>query len=378
MNLNFAAALATLGRDAAFRIANAARPAAAYLLADILPEEMRSTYNVDAGGMTIRATMAGLVGMDSPYPPTGHLSVSKFLENTAKIGNETHLPEKALRTIQQMVATLVSNAGGALDTTNVAVQEALNFYNLIILQPQLDVSEYLRGQALAYGALNWQFGGKGLVVSYDVPPANILALRTIAGGTAYHLPGSVFFSDLQAIRRTLRSTGVRAILAHPDTIDAIRYNPAHNLVTVAESAGSVTFRRVVPTTQQFTVDQADVITLVSYGLEGEIINPANPAATLTMPFLPRGKLIGVGNNGARSGYRPGQGSQNNPAVLTTNRLGYTHIAPTTESGGRPGRWGEIYVPQNAPWSLAGRAASNQLPVIEQPDLLVIATTEMAP
>lgn len=372
MNFNFAAALATLGADAAFRIANAARPAAEYLLNDILPEENRFTYHIDAGSMTVHATMAGLVSMDSPYPPTGRIEVSTFLENTAKIANHTVLPEAALRSLQQMVATL-QNAGGNLPATDTVVNEALNFLQLVVMQPQLDVSEYLRGQALAFGALNWQFNKKGLVVDYGIPAGNKLTNRS--GANHYGGATSQFWADIGSLRRLLRSTGVRAILAHPDTIDLARYNTANNMVVTADNGGQVTFRKIIPATGQFTADAGDTVTLVGYGLEGEIINPAAPDSTLVIPFFPRGKLVAIGNNGRR-GYRPGMGSQDVQASIPT-RLGYTHMAPTVEAGGRPGRWADLFTPQHEPWSLHGRAASNQLPVIEAPELIAIASTDMA-
>lgn len=375
MNLNFAAALATLGADAAMRIANEARPAAEYMLNDLLPEENRPTYHVDSGSMTVRATMAGLVAMDSDYPPTGHIEVSTFLENTAKIANHTKLPEATLRTLQQALATMQAN--GALDTTQTVVNEALNFLQLVVLQPQLDVSEWLRGQALALGAINWQFGKKGLVVDYGVPAGNINPLRLLAGGAgvgAYGTANSAFWTDIQFIRRTLRRGGLRTIIMHPDLADAARYNPANQMVVTNETDSTMTFRRIIPGTRDFTPSAEDTVTVTLYGLEGEILNPANPSSTLIIPFWPRNRMVGIGN-AQRRGYRVGLGSQDNPGTLQ-NVLGYTHIAPTVEGGGRPGRWSDLFTPQMEPWSLHGRAASNQLPVIEDPTLIAIAQSEI--
>jgi hypothetical protein len=376
MNLNFAAALLTLGAEAAFRIANGSRPPASYLLNDILPERNVNSYHVESGGMTVRATMAGLVAMDSDYPPTGHISVDTFLETTAKIANHTKLPEATLRTLQQAMATLTANGQG-VDTTATVVQEALNFFNLVIMQPQLDVSEWLRGQLLSFGALNWQFNKKGLVVDYGVPSANIFPLRTLAGNTAYSGSGSLFWTDVRNIRRALKRTGTRIILAHPDTVEDAQYNTVNSMVVTAETDATITFRKLVsPSSAEFTADANDTVTIVKYGAEGEILNPADPTTTIVVPFIEPGKLIGIGNAGQR-GYRPGMGSQDNPADLP-NTLGYTHIGPTVEGGGRAGRWGDMFTPQYEPWSLHGRAASNQLPVLESPDMLAIATTELAP
>jgi hypothetical protein len=57
-------------------------------------------------------------------------------------------------------------------------------------------------------------------------------------------------------------------------------------------------------------------------------------------------------------------------------LGYTHIAPTVEGNGLPGRWADLGTPDERPWELRGRGVSNVLPVIENPDKLVVLHTEM--
>ena len=84
-----------------------------------------------------------------------------------------------------------------------------------------------------------------------------------------------------------------------------------------------------------------------------------------------GKIVAVGNNSGTS-YVVGAGA----TQPIENRLGYTHLGPTVEGGGTPGRWAEVYVPEAAPWSFAGRGAANILPVIEAPEKIVIMTTDM--
>src|SRR5215207_2270070 len=101
MFFSFLAALATLGVDAAFRLINQARPSNAYLFASILPERPMRSYEVKNGAMTVRSTMAGLVGMDSPFPPSGVVDASTFLERSAKIANQVVMTEESLRTLQE-------------------------------------------------------------------------------------------------------------------------------------------------------------------------------------------------------------------------------------------------------------------------------------
>jgi hypothetical protein len=368
MFLNFANVIAALGgNDASFRIANEARPPGDYVFETILPERNVWSYHAESSNMTIRATMAGLVAMDSPYPPAGYIEASTFLEQTAKLGLEVTLHERTMRQIQQMMLVLMAQGQ---PTNEAAQQQVLNFLQKLVVQPLMDVAEWLRGQALATGAINWTFNRKDLVISYGIPAANILATRT--GTAAWDSTASAFWADVVLLRRQLKGN-VRAFIAHPDTVDKIRYNNVNNLVVTAggDNSGPITFRKIVPATGQFTVDQADQITIIAYGLEGEIINPANPASTIVIPFCPRNKLIAIGQN-TRPGFVVGEGST--PSPNADVELGYTHVGPTVEGGGRPGRWAQLYTPESAPWELHGRGAENLLPVIEAPDKIAIAST----
>lgn len=377
MNLNFAAALATLGANAAFRFSRAARAAADYLFNTVLPDREQFTYAVEGGSMTVRPTMPGLVGMDSPYPPMGTSEVSTFLEQSAKLAGEVPMTEQALRHLQDMLFRL--NAAGGVNTNERLVEEVFNFLDAVIVQPHLDIREWLKGQALVHGQINWTFNNKNLLVDYGIPAANRFAART--GVDGYGGTASKFWVDVRRLRQALRRYAEVRILSHPDTIDMARYNPANGMATIAEGDGGLTFRRFArdangaPLGGNFSADTADVVQVISYGLEGEIINPANPRTTLVMPFLSRGKLLGVGIGRRRAGYVVGQG-----AVADDPRagiaLGYGHVAPTVEGNGQPGLWSDLYTPEKQPWQLIGRAAQNFLPVIEDNEGVAVATTDM--
>lgn len=369
MFLNFQALITAIGPQAVFRIANERRPPGDYLFNTILPERNLWTYNIDSGSLVVRPTMAGLVSMDSPYPPGSIIDVTQFLEQTAKIANEVKLTEATLRQMQQMMIRLQIDSQ---PTNDAATSEILNFLDKVVLQPHDDAMEWLRGQALCFGSINWSMNRKDLVVSYGVPAGNILAART---GTAYYGGStSAFWADVVLLRRALKGR-VRVMMAHPDTIDIIRYNTVNNLVTVNDEGGSVTFRKIIPATGQFTQDAGDTITIVGYDKEGEIIDPANPNASLIIPFMERGKLIAIGRNTGERGFRVGEGATDDPE--NDVEIGYTHIAPTVEGGGRPGRWSQLFTPEGRPWELHGRGVTNGLPVIENPELLAIATTNMS-
>ena len=376
MNLNFAEALATLGRDAAFRVSRAARAGAEYLFNTIIPDRDQFTYSVEGGDMTVTPTMPGLVGMDSPYPPMGNVSASTFLEQSAKIAGEVPMTERALRHLQEMLMR-TGQVGGAA-TNERLIEEAFNFLDLVIIQPHMDIREWLKGQALQFGNIDWTFNNKNLLVSYGIPAGNFLPTRTVAAGDAYHLAGSAFWADVQAMRRALRGYGQVRFIAHPDTIDAIRFNPAHAGAVVAEDGnGGITFRRYANNDRAaFSADAADAVQLISYGLEGSILNPADPATTLSLPMINRGRIVAVGIGRRRQNYVVGAGGQSNDPNAAI-ALGYGHVAPTIEGNGQPGLWTDLFTPENQPWSLRGRGAQNFLPVIEDNKAIAGASTEMA-
>jgi hypothetical protein len=367
VDFTFTNALTLLGPNAAFSLINAARPAANYLWAQFLPEMPSTSYQVKSGSMTVRTTMAGLVGMDSPYPPGGLVDVSTFLENSAKLAISVRLPEEALRTLQEMVMR-AQIAGG--NSPQMLAQEVLNFTNALLVQPQLDATEWLRGQAICTGAIDWKFNGKTLTVDYGVPAGNKLTART--GNDAYGGSTSKFWTDIRAARKLLRYN-VRAFVAHPDMIDAIIGNTVNSLTVTSQTPTQVTVQRYI-TVNSLNVpspDARDAVTLLSYALEGEIMDLANPGKTTNVKFMPNTKLVALGEN-TGSRYMVGAGGR--PPVNYV--LGYTHMAPTVESGGQPGRWARVFTPEREPWALVGESASNELPVVESPDKIVIMTSDL--
>lgn len=373
LNFNFNDVIETeLGPDAAFRIANETRPSADYLFAAILPERLEPTYVVESGNMTIRATMAGMVGMDSPYPPTGLVENASFMERAIKLANESKLTEANLIRLQQIMAQVQLSGGNSKEQL---ANEALNFLNKVIIQPHLDRAEWMRGQALVTGALSWTFNKLNVNVSYGVPAANLLTQRT--GTDAWDSTATKFWDDVRLLYEKLRYS-VRALIVHPDTLIAITSNSANNLEIMAQEAfsaggSSVTVRRLLGDNERPSRDFRETVQLVAYGDEAEILDTSTPGRTTKIPFMAQKKILAIGNGG-RQGYVVGQGATPDPNL--EGALGYTHVGPTVESGGMPGRWAELYTPERAPMQLNGRGASWVLPVIETPDLIAVASSEI--
>lgn len=377
MILNFADALTALGQGAAMRIANQARPPANYLFNTFLPERNFPDYQVNAANMIVRTTMAGLVAMDSPYPPGGFIEVSSFLQNTGKFGIQSRLPEGSLRQIQGLLRQMQVTAGS--DPMFLA-REAINFLDKVVVQALVDNDEWLRGQALVQGAINWTFNSKPVNIDYGIPVANKLPLRTDASNNSYSDSGSLFWTDVQTARRLLHYN-LRAAVINSATLDKIVTNAANNIQILNQTLTSITIQRLIRdgTTgaQRPDSDSRYTLTLTIYDEEAEVMdtNASNAGRPEAKKFMPDGKILYVGSNNA-SGYRVGQGSTDNPR--NDLELGYHHMAPTIEGGGAPGRWARLYVPEGYPMMLQGEGAENSLPVILAPDKIVIASTELLP
>lgn len=373
MDLNLSDLIALLGPDFALRVINEVRPDSDYLLEPLLPEIPMPTYDAKAGAMTVRATAAGLVGMDSPYPPGGAVSGSSFNESIAKVAQHIPLPEKTLRTLQQLMLA-ARNQGVANQT---AIDTILSFADRVLRQGQTDTAEWMRGRALSTGALNWTFGDITLAVDYGFPAANLFVQET---GTDYYGGSSTdFWANWWAMLAIFRGQ-LKAAYAHPDTIGLIVSNSYNNITLTLQdftsgTAEFVKFEGDASTGNRLaSSDVRNRARIIGYGLEVDVLNPLTPSAPTKVPIIPRGLIVCVGNPVNR-GMTVGLGSA---VESETNalRLGYTHIGPTTENGGIPGRWSQVFVPQDYPMQVHGRTAANLLPVIEAYDKVVVLSTAM--
>lgn len=375
MDLNLADLIALLGPDFALRIINEVRPDSDYLLESLLPEIGLPTYEAKAGAMTVRATAAGLVGMDSPFPPGGAVGGSSFNESLAKVAQHIPLPEKVLRTLQQL-SIAARNQGSSNQT---AIDTILDFANKVLRQGQTDTAEWMRGKALSTGALQWTFGDITLDVDYGFPSDNLFSQET--GTDFYGGSSSDFWADWWAMLAIFRGQ-LRAAYAHPDTINLIISNTV-NAITLTEqdfTTGTASFVKFTGDAstgpRNASSDVRDRARIIGYGLEVDVLDPTDPANPSKEPVIPRGLIVCVGNPVNR-GMTVGLGSA---VESETNavRLGYTHIGPTTEDGSGLGRrWSQVFTPENMPMQVHGRTAANILPVIEAYDKVVVLSTAMS-
>ena len=381
LNATLGAAVRELGPNFALELSNQLQNGSGYLWQQFLPEEQRASYYVDGGTITVSSTMAGLAGMDSPYAPGGRMSITKFLESTAKIANTVRLPEQLLRQLQDMVARaqFAASLNGTSSTAlTTLIEELLNFTEKAIIQPHLDTMEWLRSQALTAGKIDWQFNKQKLLIDYGVPTSNFITKAT--GASGYGNPSSTFWADDRKAQRALRYK-LAARVMHAETYDALVNQPANNIevVTFSDSPDGTRraqLRKYVNRAGNTVAssDARDTVDVIIYDREGEMLNPADPSGeTLKVPFMPIGKIVYIGQGGD-NGYRVGQGAT--PDADNSRRLGYTHIGPTVENNGAVGRWVSVIQPEREEWIIEGRGVTNGLPVIESEKKIAILETEM--
>jgi len=386
VNLNFSAAIAylqtTAGTDFASQIANGIRPDPAYVFTStVLPTRERPGYFVQAAGMLIRSTMAGLVGMDSIPGPVGATELNTFLANTAKFGGISTFNEATIRELQAM-AQNVFNLGGDVQS-EVTINAIFNFVDKLLRQPIRDTWEYLAVQACMTGAINWTFEQKTLSVNYGVPSGNLYAQRT---GSSGYIAGasSVFWADWRSARKLLGGAPVYAF-ATRDTIEGIADNPANSFfLTNQDEFGNISFERIVNTTiDRRSEDARNRGQLTAYDQSGNIFDLVNRGKTVEVPFLSDGYIILVGRPRRNQfGLISNRGDEEGPNGLSipdpqSPTIGYTHVGPTVERGGQTGIYANVWVPVEMPMQLTGHAFANALPFILQPDRLVVLRTAMS-
>lgn len=377
MNFDLRQAIDNLEESSIFELANQARPPEDYIFNAVLPSINMDTYDVNNATMSIRTTMAGLSGMDSRYASGGAAEVSEMNGKTGKIAVTSDLPEQFLRQLQSLLLRLTAMAQ---DTTTAIQETGINFVNKVIVQSILDREEWLKGQALFTGALDWTFNGKALSADYGIPAANFLTPRT--GNDKYGGSSSKWWTDYYEAQEIL-GWRVSACIMHPTTLKSIMANAEVNqlqFVSADPATNQFVFQRTVSRAGNTVIssDPRDLIVIIAYNKEGEIWDLDNPGQTIKVPFCPVGGVLWLGEpiDSMNNVFVVGDGSTPAPVIESPVLLGYGHVAPTTEGGGMPGRWARLYVPQDKPWSLSADGVSNFIPVIQAPERIVIGTTDI--
>ena len=290
------------------------------------------------------------------------------------MATEQPFPEEYLRELRELVNDMFNNT---IDGEQQILETMFNFTDKLLVQPHLDTAEWMRAQALITGGIDWISDDIHLEVDYGIPAANFITPRT--GNDGYGGSTSKFWTDWHAAQRILKNR-VGGVFMNTNTLQTIMYNPVNNLKVVRQDdiAGIFEFQRYVTVNGVNVVseDIRDRITIFTYDDAGEVLDASDPTSgnTTLVPFVPDGAITMIGRPDTRV-FTIGSGStdesKNSPLTL-----GYTHLGPTEEGNGRLGRWATAYVPQGQEWMFVGKSASNLLPVINKPELIVNLTTDV--
>lgn len=353
MHIDTASVINGLDPGALIRIANELRPSGDYLFSQLLPERQSASYSVEGASIVVRATAAGQVGTSSPYPPAGAMTATRILQGTFKIATKDIFEEQSLRELQALRRLYTDSVA----SKERLVDEVLNWYQKVILQGLYDRGEWLRARALIDGEIDWTHNNLQYVVDYNLPADNII---NRSGNQGYAGNSSAFWNDWRKAQGLL-GYSVSRVIMHPMTWDVIVSNPVNNFNVQAQSGNVITVGRFAGAdTNVLSQDYRDRLEITLYAEEyEELLGEDEGGGTVRKPFIEPGEILVVGDSVAK-GYRVGQGSTDNPD--SDNALGYFHVGPTTEGDGQPGRWGRVFVPEDAQWSIVGEATENSVPV----------------
>lgn len=351
--ITFAGILAELSQVDYVRMANTPINESEFVLASILPEERKASYEAKRGSIRIIPTMAGETGNDSPYVPTGDLEIDAWSKGLAKFTANGVISENAQIEFQQMRDQLIlaGNAGAAGTYTR---NFLINWLETWIREAFRQQNEYLRGQALSSGRLTLRGGA----IDLGVPDSNRIT------GT---------YADVWSVLRQgnkLVEGGVRARLASWDTVDQIIDAGGTGMAVIDEQVSAqgnvriVKVRKVVNNGGSFSADMRDSTTLVGYKGKGKIKDP--DGGFIDVPYFPDGVISFIGNNTTQQVAEDG-------TVTTREALGHTHVGPTVEGNGRPGVWMNARVPDGRPYHVIAEGAERVMTVLEEPRKLAIAT-----
>ncbi|MBZ9753184.1 major capsid protein [Deinococcus sp. HMF7604] len=360
------------------RLANTPPPAAEYLLTSVLPREIRPDFEVRGGTLKINTVMAGLVGMDSPYPQGSSIQLSTFNEKTAKIAMTLPLSEEHQRELNKFLDQAQLGRLGNRTRGDLMSEAALNLYEKGCIQALDDTEEYLRAKALMTGAISWTFNKKTLTVDYNVPAGNKFVART--GVNGYGGSSSKFWADYLDADAIVQ--GAELLLMSNATLNKILNNPAHNIRVISDiyspqrNIRRVQVVRAVQTASGITVgDDRDArysVTLTAYLRKGNIVDPTTTGGVIQVNLIPDNKIAVIGRRDTNQLIS----IDGTPTPQST--LGYTHIAPTIEGqnvNSPLGRFGRLFTPDQRPWELIAEAVENCLPVIEAPERIVLLETD---
>lgn len=368
----------------AFRLARAALQPDTYLFNRLLPRENRPDWHVTGGTMTITPTILGDVAMDSPYPPMGNLQSSAFLEKISKFGGQMFFTEQQQRELINMINALRVTASmdnrdafgdfdgqmrmfaerGSADNNTINGRRINTIFGIIrsITKSHWDTGEWLSGEALTEGKINYTFNDLEMDIDYDVPAANI---DDYAGNDRFDQSASKWWTWVKKVHTKLDNP---TFFLNSNSYYDITENDVNKIETLDITGMERRIRRYRDDAIVQKRDARESMTVNVYNKAGSIMD-VTTKTLISKPFLKDKRVIAIG------GLNPDAIELNLGGVTDPDNelaLGYNHIGPTIEGGGRPGIWARIFTPEGKPMQILAETAANMLPMIYNPKRLMIA------
>lgn len=373
------------GDNFAFRLARNANMPQDYLFNRMLPRENRATWHTTGGTMTITPTILGDVAMDSDPAPMGNLAATLFSENISKFGGQMFFNEQQQRELIQMEDEARLNAlrngmgGGAGDIdgqfrmfaeTGRADNGTVNGRRIntllgIVKSIQIshwNTSEFNAGEAMTEGKLQYNFSDLEMNIDYKIPTTNIF---DYAGNDRFDQSASKWWTFVRAVNRILKNP---MFYMNSNSYFDIVDNDVNKIQEI-DITGNV--RRLRKYRDDAIVQKNDANERMSvniYDKAGSIMD-VESKSLVSKPFLKDKRVVVVGELQADVIELTLGGMEDPDNNL---RVGYTHIGPTVEGGGRSGIYANIYTLPQKPQQLFTDTYVNMLPVILNPKKIIIA------
>jgi hypothetical protein len=368
----------------AFRLARNANLTGDYLFSKLLPRENRNDWQTTGGSLTITPTILGDVAMDSDPAPMGNMQASSFFENISKFGGQMFFNEKQQRELIMWENNIRIEAGrnglsgsgdidgqfrsladtGRADNTTVNGRRINTLLAIVesVKKSNWDTGEWLCGEAFTEGEIVYNFSGLEMNIDYRIPAANI---KTYAGNDRFDQSTSKWWEFVRFCYSTLENP--RFYMNQNSYLDVVDNDV--NGIREIDITGKV--RRLERYRSDAITQKNDARERMSvevYNKAGSIMNPATKSL-VSKPFLKDKRVVVVGELNT-SEIELTLGGMTDPD--NELRMGYQHIGPTIEGGGRPGIYANIYALPQKPQQLFVDTYTNMLPVIANPKKIIIA------
>jgi len=369
----------------AFRLARIANTPASYLFINrILPAENRPDWHVTGGTYQMTPTILGNVQMDTEYPPMGNQEASSFLENTTKFAGQMFFTEEQQRNLINMIngiritasmdardafgdintqMNMVASTGRADDNTiNGRRINAVLGIIRTIQASHWSTREWLAGEALTEGKIVYRFNNVDVNVDYKVPATNI---DVYTGNDRFDQSASKWWTWVKKVHRYLSNP---IFYLNSTSYYDITENEVNKIESLEITGMTRRLRRYRDDAINQKRDVRETMSVEVYDKSGSILDAANKRV-VSKPFLKDKRVIAIGELNA-DGVEMELGGMTDPD--NPLRLGYTHVGPTIEGGGRPGIYARIFTPEGKPMQCLAETAANMLPLIINSKRMMIA------